>query len=405
MRTRAFVILAFALGILAAFVIQNSPDLLSAPASAQAGPRDITPRGPLTSDEQSAITLFENAAPSVVYITTKRLEQRFSRRMMNPVTLERELGEGSGFVWDDDGHIITNFHVIVPALVRDRAGRVAARVADGSSIDVLFGDGTAWSAELVGVAPTRDIAVLKIDADREYLQPIPLGEAEDLRVGQAVYALGNPFGLDQTLTKGIVSALGRTIESIAGTTIFDVIQTDTAINPGNSGGPLLDSAGRLIGVNTAIRTVPVDGSGRGGSIGIGFAVPVDTVNHVVPQIIRFGRVTFPTLGIIPLPDDARRRLSVRGVAVLENSEGGGAASAGIRAGVRDEGSRSRRPVFFDIVVAVDGKPIDSLRELQAVLADYVEGDTVTVTLEDDATDERRDVELTLGSAIELRLDR
>lgn len=222
-------------------------------------PRAITPRGDLAQDEQTTIDLFRNASPSVVYITTVAL--RTDRYSLNLFEIPR--GTGSGFVWDDEGHIITNFHVI--------RGASAARVT--------LADHTTWEARPAGTAPHQDLAMLHINAPRHRLRPLAIGTSSGLQVGQKVFAIGNPFGLDQTLTTGIISALGREITSGTGRTIRGVIQTDAAINPGNSGGPLLDSAGRLIGVNTAIY------SPSGSSAGIGFAVPVDTVNQVASQLL------------------------------------------------------------------------------------------------------------------------
>jgi S1-C subfamily serine protease len=221
----------------------------------------------LTDDERETIALFEQASPSVVYITSLSVR----RDLFTLNVLEIPQGTGSGFVWDDAGHIVTNFHVIQNA---DRA-------------QVTLADRSTWVAELVGVAPAKDLAVLRIDAPAAKLRPLPVGSSEDLRVGQTVLAIGDPFGLDQTLTTGVISALGREIESVAQIPIRDVIQTDAAINPGNSGGPLLDSSGRLIGVNAAIY------SPSGAYAGIGFSIPVDTVKWVVPELIEHGELRRP----------------------------------------------------------------------------------------------------------------
>ena len=236
-----------------------------------ARPRVVTARGDLALDEQATIDLFRSASPSVVYITSIA----FRRNLFSLNVYEIPQGTGSGFIWDDQGRIVTNYHVI----------------SDANRIEVTLADRSTWKGVLVGAAPDRDIAVLKISAPSSKLQPITIGDSTDLQVGQKVFAIGNPFGLDQTLTTGIVSALGREITSRTGRTIHDVIQTDAAINPGNSGGPLLDSAGRLIGVNTAIY------SPSGASAGVGFAVPISEVNKVVPEIIRKGRVIRPGLGV------------------------------------------------------------------------------------------------------------
>lgn len=256
-----FIVLAASLGTLLAKTAGTTP----------AQPRAIAPRGELTADERNTVEIFALTSPSVVHITTAR--QALNLFTLN--VLEIPQGTGSGFVWDEAGHVVTNFHVI--------QGADAARVT--------LADQSTWRAKLVGVYPDRDLAVLRIDAPPERLHPIPIGESKGLKVGQKVLAIGNPFGLDQSLTTGVVSALNREIESITGRTIRGVIQTDAAINPGNSGGPLLDSAGRLIGVNTAIY------SPSGASAGIGFAIPVDEVNRIVPRLIREGRIRRPVLGI------------------------------------------------------------------------------------------------------------
>src|SRR6185369_5769617 len=243
--------------------------------------------GQLNEAERATVELFHNAAPSVVFITS--LSVRRSAFRFNLTQIPR--GTGSGFIWDDAGHIVTNFHVI--------QGGDAARVT--------LADQSTWDAKLVGTAPEKDLAVLKIEAPRDRLRPIPIGTASDLQVGQHVFAIGNPFGLDHTLTTGVISALGREIESAARTPIRDVIQTDAAINPGNSGGPLLDSSGRLIGVNTAIY------SPSGSSAGIGFAIPVDVVNRVVPDLIKNGRVPVPGIGIVAADEAAATRIGAEGV--------------------------------------------------------------------------------------------
>ena len=230
-----------------------------------ATPREITPRGTLSEAEKTNIALFENAAPSVVFITTLAVQQ------YNYNVLEYPQGTGSGLVWDRDGHIVTNFHVVKGAAVR------------GDKVRVTLSDQSEWDAFLVGFDVENDLAVLLINAEPEQLKPMPIGTSSDLRVGQIVYAIGNPFGYDHTLTSGVVSALGRTIRTSDGNVLTDLIQTDAAINPGNSGGPLLDSASRLIGINTAIA------SQTNTSAGIGFAIPVDRINIIVPQILRAGK--------------------------------------------------------------------------------------------------------------------
>jgi S1-C subfamily serine protease len=267
-------------------------------------PRAVTPRGPLAADELAHVELFRKASPSVVHITSLGVQRDLFS--MNVQQVPR--GTGTGFVWDGQGHIVTNFHVI--------QGANGARVtlADQSSFD----------AQLVGAFPDRDLAVLRIEAPREKLPPIVVGTSRDLLVGQRVYAIGNPFGLDQTLTTGIVSALNREIESFNSRTIRGVIQTDAAINPGNSGGPLLDSAGRLIGVNTQIA------SPSGASAGIGFAIPVDEVNRIVPRLIKDGRFVRPALGVSAGSANLQRALGLpKGVVVVQVTPGGPAARAGV----------------------------------------------------------------------------
>ena len=258
----------------------------------------------LNEHEKATINLFENSAPSVAYITTSRFRQDYwSRNVM-----EIPQGSGSGFVWDMDGHVITNYHVIQGA---DRA-------------QVTLADQTTWDAELVGKAPEKDLAVLKITAPSKALKPIPVGASYNLLVGQNVYAIGNPFGLDQTLTTGIISALGREIESVSGIPIRGAIQTDAAINPGNSGGPLLNSSGKLIGVNTAIY------SPSGASAGIGFSIPVDEVKWVVPELIAHGRIMRPSLGVDLANDQTTSRLGLKGALIMDILKGSAAANAGLQ---------------------------------------------------------------------------
>jgi S1-C subfamily serine protease len=320
--------------------------------------RSVAERGDLTAAEKSVTALFEEATPSVVYITSVALRRDFFRFNV----MEIPSGTGTGFVWDDRGNIVTNFHV----------------TRDASRAEVTLADGSNWEATLVGYAREKDLAVLHIDAPRSRLQSIRIGTSSDLKVGQTVLAIGNPFGFDQTLTTGIVSALGREIDSTDGVPIRDVIQTDAAINPGNSGGPLLDSAGRLIGVNTAIV------SPSGGYAGVGFAIPVDTVNWVVPQLIAHGRVRRPTMGVELASDHLARRSGIEGAVVTQVIEGSGADRAGIRPVARD---RRGRVVVGDVIVAVNEEPIRSGGELGLILESFREGDTVTVTVKRDGRKE------------------
>ncbi|UCE61017.1 MAG: trypsin-like peptidase domain-containing protein [Phycisphaerales bacterium] len=321
-----------------------------------AEPRTVTARGDLTGDEQATIDIFHNASPAVVYITSSELRRDFFS--LNIFEIPR--GTGSGFVYDKNGHIVTNFHVI----------------QGGARLIVTLSDQSEWEAEFVGGEPDKDIAVLKIDASTERLVPLTIGTSSDLQVGQKVMAIGNPFGFDQTLTTGVVSALGREIESVSGRKIRDVIQTDAAINPGSSGGPLLDSAGRLIGVNTQIA------SPTGASAGIGFAVPVDIVNAIVPDLIRYGRVIRPGLGVILADDWVMRRLRLRGVLIREVAEGSGAAEAGLRGTMVDRRGYIRQ--LGDVIVEVGGEKVRTGNSLKDVLERYKAGDEVPVTfLRDD----------------------
>ncbi len=306
-------------------------------------PRAITPRGELADFEQTTIDLFEGASPSVVYIFTE------GRGFFGE---PRPGGTGSGFVWDAAGHVVTNDHVI------ENAGRVAVRLDSGEAI----------SARVIGRAPAYDLAVLRLAENRARLAPIPLGSSQDLRVGQAVFAIGNPFGLARTLTTGVISALDRHLPTDSGREIAGVIQTDAAINPGNSGGPLLDSAGRLIGVNTAIL------SGSGSSAGIGFAVPVDIVNRAVPAMITTGTVPTAGIGVTVAPDELAARHGIDGVLIVGVQPGSPAAAAGLR------GTDRTSQRLGDIITAVDGVRVATLAELAAELERVGIGNLATLTI-------------------------
>ena len=332
---------------------------------ADAPARPITPRGPLAPDEQANIELFRKSSASVVHITSIGVQRDLFS--MNVQQVPR--GTGTGFVWDERGHIVTNFHVI--------QGANGARVT--------LADQSTFDATLVGAFPDRDLAVLHIEVPRNKLPPITLGSSRDLVVGQRVYAIGNPFGLDQTLTTGIVSALNREIESFNQRTIRGVIQTDAAINPGNSGGPLLDSAGRLIGVNTQIA------SPSGASAGIGFAIPVDEVNRIVPRLIRDGRFVRPALGIGAGGQGLRRALNLpKGVALVQVTPGGPAARAGLLPFRRNNRGEI---IAGDVITAINDDPVADMDEMLAKLERRQPGDMVTLTLWRSGQSRRQEVVL------------
>ena len=330
-------------------------------------PRAVTPRGDLGEDEKATIKLFEETSPSVVFITTINLRRDF----FSTNIYKMPAGTGSGFIWDSDGHIVTNYHVI--------------KGADEAQITLW--DQSSWDAKLVGVEPDKDLAVLKIKAPDDRLKPIKIGESKNLLVGQKAFAIGNPFGFDQTLTTGVISALGREIESVTRRPITGVIQTNAAINPGNSGGPLLDSAYRLIGINTAIY------SPTGSYAGIGFAVPVDTINRIVPQLIEYGKVIKPGLGINIAPDSfVSTRLNTSGVLILNVIEGGGAEKAGLKATTQ---SANGKISLGDIIKKVEGKNVEDSSDLFRILDAKVVGDTVNVAVDRDGKD--LNFEVTLGA--------
>lgn len=313
-------------------------------------PRAVTARGDLAADEKTTIDIFQSVSKSVVYITSVELRRDFFS--LNVYEIPR--GTGSGFIWDTEGRIVTNYHVI----------------EDASRLEVTLADHTKWKAVVIGVAPDKDLAVLQISAPSDKLIPIPVGESRDLMVGQKVFAIGNPFGLDQTMTTGIVSALGREIKAVTGRTIEGVIQTDAAINPGNSGGPLLDSAGLLIGVNTAIY------SPSGASAGIGFAVPVEVVNRFVPQIIKYGRVVRPGIGIGIASDRIARQLGLEGVLIVRVQSGSSAESAGLKGTYRSADGI----ILGDIIVGIDGQRIKDTDDLLNAFEKHKVGDMVDLDI-------------------------
>jgi len=341
----------------------------------QAGPRAVTAGGNLSEAESSQIEIFKSASPSVVHVTTSISVAR------GPDVFSMPRGAGTGVVWSEEGYIVTNYHVISGA----------------ETATVTLADNTTLRATTVGADPATDIAVLKIPATRGQLQPITIGTSSELQVGQNVFAIGSPFGLDQTLTVGVISGLGRQIPNADQTgMIADVIQTDAAINPGNSGGPLLDSRGRLIGLNTAI----LNPNNQGSSIGIGFAIPVDALNRVVPQLIRSGRVERVGLGVFVIGESEIARYREQGVEGLDEpgvlirsvEPGSGAAQAGLRGNRYDEATGEYE--LGDLIVAVDGTPISTLADLSKALAGRGVGDTVALTIFRNGA--RSEVPVTLG---------
>ncbi len=317
--------------------------------------RAVTPRGDLAADERNTISLFKSASPSVVYISSIELR----RGLFSLNAYEIPSGTGSGFVWDKQGRVVTNFHVI----------------QDASRVEVTLGDNSVWKARLVGAAPDKDLAVLQIEAPAKLLTPITVGDSESLQVGQKVFAIGNPFGLDHTITSGIVSALGREIKAATGRTIQGVIQTDAAINPGNSGRPLLDSSGRLIGINTAIY------SPSGASSGIGFAVPVAEINRVAPELIRHGKLSRPGLGVTLAAPNIAAQLGIKGILIVGVQPGSAADKAGLR-GTRQVG-REVHP--GDIIVGVNGQKVEDYDQLRRELEKFKVGGKVTlIVMRDEA---------------------
>lgn len=330
-----------------------------------AQPRTITPRGERDEQEKNRIRVFKEVSPSVVNVDTLRIQ-----RVGYGNLAERQEGTGSGFVWDAQGRIITNFHVIQETLEIARNGAISIRPS--STIRVTMADRTSWNARLVGVAPDSDLAVLQIDAPAEKLKPITIGTSGDLEVGQSVFAIGNPFGQRLTFTEGIISALEREIPSVTDRPITGVIQTDASINPGNSGGPLLDRDGRLIGVNTAIK------SPTGASVGIGYSVPVDTVNRVVPELIRTGRQARPAMGIVPLREQDTRTLGFnQGVMIAEVRPNSPAAKAGLL-GFR-QGANGRAE-SGDVIMAINQEAITNQADLERIMSKLAVQQTIVVTI-------------------------
>jgi len=313
-------------------------------------PQVVTARGELSSQEKSNIEIFHKASPSVVYITTLTDMVNLWTRDITRIPQ----GTGSGFIWDKHGHVITNYHVLQGA----------------SEIRIRMSDQRIFNAVMVGASPDHDLAVLRISLVPNMPSPLPIGSSHDLKVGQMTYAIGNPFGLDQTLTTGIVSALDRSLYNDNGSQIKGLIQTDAAINPGNSGGPLLDSAGRLIGINTAIY------SPSGVYAGIGFAVPVDTVNRIVPQLIAHGKYERPKLGITidsELNKIITEKYNIEGVAVINVEKGSPAEAAGLK-GI--EMMNRGHLIAGDIILGIDEHEIDNISTLLSTLENYSIGDKI-----------------------------
>jgi 2-alkenal reductase len=329
--------------------------LTVAPAAREAAvPRSVAARPPLTGSESNVVTLFENTAPSVAYIYIER-QQRISFFEVGTAK-----GAGSGFVWDTAGHVVTNYHV----------------VENASSVQVQLDSGKPIAARVVGIAPEYDLAVVQLKEVPKDLRPIPLGSSHDLKIGQSVYAIGNPFGLSRTLTTGIVSALDRSLPTSDFAEIDGVIQTDAAINPGNSGGPLLDSAGRLIGVNSAIR------SESGNSAGVGFAIPADMVNRVVPKLIATGRAPRPGIGIVPANPLLVARAGISGVVVQDVNRGSPADQEGFKALDKRTGE------VGDVIVGVNGRRIDTLATFVAELDRVGIGNVAELTVSRDGNERK-----------------
>jgi S1-C subfamily serine protease len=323
--------------------------------------RPVAARGDLSEAEQSIIELFEQVSPSVVQVVGRQGGRNLFDEDNTGVQ------SGTGFVWDGAGDIVTNNHVV------NGTTEVAVRLATGGAL----------AADIVGTAPNYDLAVIRLRHPQTALKPVAVGSSADLKIGQFAFAIGNPFGLDQSLTFGVISALHRRLPTSSGHQITNVIQTDAAVNPGNSGGPLLDSSGRVVGVNTAII------SPSGSSAGIGFAIPMDVVNRVVPQLIRDGRVPTPGIGIVAVSEQDATRLGVEGIPILRTLPNSSAARAGLR------GVDTRTGALGDVIVSVNGKPAQRLSDLTNELDEIGVGhdvrlgilrnnhsETVTVTVAD-----------------------
>lgn len=348
-RLSRWITLGLALAVLA-FVAEPYVARLFYAAEA---PRPITQAVDLSAGEKATIELFQKTSPSVLHVFAEQRRGPGAFLGRPSGTEERGGGSGTGFVWDAAGHVVTNNHVIA------NADRIRVRLSGGEIVD----------ADVVGRAPDNDLAVLRLGRLRNPPPPLAIGTSSDLKVGQSVFAIGNPFGLDQTLTTGIVSAVQRQLPTDGGGELTDVIQTDAAINPGNSGGPLLDSSGRLIGVNTAIF------SPSGASAGIGFAIPVDTVNRIVPQLIKNGRTPTPGIGIVVGDEAIAARLGIDGLVIVRTVRGSPAATAGL------QGVDEQTGALGDIVIGANGKAVRRLSDLKRVMNEVGIGNRMTLEVE------------------------
>jgi S1-C subfamily serine protease len=368
-----FLLLLVGIGVAAIWWLwpYHAPADPEAGVDPQAQPRVVEARGDLSALEKTNISIYEQATPSLVQVTNLAVRNDF-------FGLDQEVpkGVGSGFVWDDEGHIVTNYHVV--------QGAEAARVTLSDTAK------TQLQAQRLWAHPEKDIAVLWVDVPKKKLRPILIGSSHDLKVGQMVYALGDPFGLNGTMSNGIISALGREIRSVTETPISGVIQTTAILNPGNSGGPLLDSAGRLIGMNTAIL------SPTGSFAGIGFAIPVDEINQIVPQLIKHGKVVRAYLGVQLAQDQQAQQLGVdEGALILKVQPRSPASKAGLRGVARANNGRIH---LGDIIVAIDGKAVKNGKDLLHILGEHRAGDAVQLTIERNG--ERQDVAVTLAAGQE-----
>lgn len=310
-------------------------------------PRAIIPRGDLAEYEKTTMELFKNSSPSVVYLFTgKTIRGLFG-------TKKTQQGAGSGFLWDRAGHIVTNYHV----------------VAGAREIKVKLDSGLVADAVFVGGSPAHDLAVVRLLHIPSMIMPIPLGDSDKLKVGQAVFAIGNPFGLSRTLTTGVISAINRRITTFGGSEMVGVIQTDAAINPGNSGGPLLDSASRLIGINTSIIST------SGNNAGIGFAVPVNIINEIIPKLIKNGRVPKPGIGIEILSEENTAKLGIIGIVISKVFAGSTAKRAGL------SGIDYRNGILGDVIVAVNGTKVTDFSSFHKIISKQKIGDIVSLTIQ------------------------